>query len=248
MVTAHHHRSTTKSANKPFKSRHASKSFLKNLNKGATLRKFPPQVATARMALKGSERGCAHTVGCAGKVDDTSASGARRTGHQQMMSKIDRRNKARQIQSNKQRDHERETRIFKGRDAAPRIVAVVPLCDDVSSSRAVQQLLKSLDIAADVPETGIFTTWCVRPLVCHFEASCCLLGHRIERFKQRIQWVVMRKDLLAVLDGCKAADFVLFVVSANTEVDSFGESIIRGVEAQGVSTTVVAVQVSLSDH
>lgn len=54
----------------------------------------------------------------------------------------------------------------------------------------------------------------------------------------------MRKDLLAVLDGCKAADFVLFVVSATTEVDPFGESIIRGVEAQGLSTTLVAVQVS----
>lgn len=76
-----------------------------------------------------------------------------------MMSKIDRRNKARQLQATKQRDHERESKIFKGRDAAPRIVAVVPLCDDVSGSKAVEQLLRSLDIAAEVPETGIFTTW-----------------------------------------------------------------------------------------
>lgn len=73
-----------------------------------------------------------------------------------------------------------------------------------------------------------------------------LLGHRIERFKQRIQWVILRKELLAILDGCKAADFVLFVVSSNTEVDNFGESIIRGVEAQGVSTTLVTVQASPS--
>ncbi|TGZ81293.1 DUF663-domain-containing protein [Ascodesmis nigricans] len=191
MVTSHHHRSTTKSSNKPFKSRHATKSFLKNQNKG--------------------------------KVDENPSSSSRKTGHQQMMSKIQRRNKNRQLQQNKQRDHERETKIFKGRDAAPRIVAVVPLCDDVSSSKAVEQLLKSLDIAGNVPETGIFTTW-------------------IERFKQRIQWVILRKELLAILDGCKAADFVLFVVSSNTEVDNFGESIIRGVEAQGVSTTLVTVQ------
>ena len=48
--------------------------------------------------------------------------------------------------------------------------------------------------------------------------------------------------MLAVLDGCKAADFVLFVLSATQEVDSFGEGIIRAVEAQGISTTHTVVQ------
>lgn len=48
--------------------------------------------------------------------------------------------------------------------------------------------------------------------------------------------------MLAVLDGTKAADFVLFVLSANNEVDEFGETIIRSVESQGVSNTVVCVQ------
>jgi pre-rRNA-processing protein TSR1 len=48
--------------------------------------------------------------------------------------------------------------------------------------------------------------------------------------------------MLAALDGCKVADFVLFVLSAKEEVDPFGESMIRSIEAQGVSTTHIVVQ------
>jgi pre-rRNA-processing protein TSR1 len=93
-----------------------------------------------------------------GKVDDPGAI-ARKNHHQQVISKIERRNKARQLQTNKSKDLERETRIFKGRDGAPRIVAVVPLCEDVSSAVTVRMLLKILDIEAEVPEHGIVTTW-----------------------------------------------------------------------------------------
>lgn len=75
------------------------------------------------------------------------------------MSKLERRNKARQLQNIKHKDLERETRIFKGRDAAPRIVTLVPLCDNSDSPAAVRSLLRSLDIEAEVPETGVFTTW-----------------------------------------------------------------------------------------
>lgn len=75
------------------------------------------------------------------------------------MSKIERRHKARQLQQNKAKDAERELRVFRGRDAAPRIVAVVPLCSDASSAATVRVLLKSLDIEANCPEAGTFTTW-----------------------------------------------------------------------------------------
>ena len=48
--------------------------------------------------------------------------------------------------------------------------------------------------------------------------------------------------MLAVLDGCKVADYVLLVLSANTEVDTFGQTLIRGIETQGVSNTYTVVQ------
>lgn len=140
------------------------------------------------------------------------------------MSKLERRNKAKQLQQLKHQELQRETKIFRGRDAAPRIVALVPLCDDCDAPAAARSLLRSLDIHEEIPGTGVFTTW-------------------VERFKQRIQWVVVRKEMLAVLDACKVADFVVLMLSANEEVDSFGEGLIRSIEAQGISNVYSVVQV-----
>ncbi|KAL7267188.1 ribosome biogenesis protein tsr1 [Rhizina undulata] len=193
MVSAtgvHHHRSTTKSSHKPFKSRHATKSSLKTQNKG--------------------------------KVEDPDTT-HRKNPHQQMLSKINRRNKARQLQQNKHQELIRDFKVFDGRRGAPRIVAVVPLCEDGDAAAAVRAMKASLDIEGEVPAVGIFTTG-------------------IERFKQKIQWIVLKRDLLAVMDACKIADFVVFILSANQEVDAAGELIIRSVEAQGISNTVTVVQ------
>lgn len=139
------------------------------------------------------------------------------------MSKLDRRNKARQVQANKHKDLIKETRIFDGRKGAPRIVAVVPLCEDGDAAAAVRELQSSLDLGGGVPVVGSVTT-------------------EVERFKQKIQWIVLGRELLDVLDACRIADFVVLVLSANQEVDSAGELIIRSIEAQGISNTIVVVQ------
>lgn len=70
-----------------------------------------------------------------------------------------------------------------------------------------------------------------------------LIEIRVERFKQKIQWIVVRRDLLSVLDACKVADFVVLVLSANQEVDKHGELILRSIEAQGISNTIPVAQV-----
>lgn len=143
----HHHRSTTKASNKSFKSRHATKSSLKARNKGTLPSSCQPPRTSALTP---------HV----GKVEDGSSSGGiRKTLNAALMSKLERRNRARQLQASKHKDLERETRIFKGRDAAPRIVTLVPLCDDSDSAEAVRSLLKTLDVKAEVPESGVFTTW-----------------------------------------------------------------------------------------
>jgi len=98
--------------------------------------------------------------GSIGKVDDASAI-SRKNHHQQVTTKIERRNKARQLQLTKRKDNETDARIFKGKDAAPRVVAVVPLCADVSAAATVRALLKSLNIGFEVPQAGVFTIWYV---------------------------------------------------------------------------------------
>ena len=139
------------------------------------------------------------------------------------MSKFERRNQARQKQQHKHREHLRETNIFAGRDGAPRIVAVIPLCEDGDAASAVRQLNASLDIESEVPEEGS----------ARFD---------VDRFKQKMQYIVVKRDVTACLDAGRVADFVMFLLSPDQEVDDLGELIIRSVESQGLSTLVTAVQ------
>lgn len=156
-----------------------------------------------------------------GKIEETSS---RKTPHQQVLSKLERRNKARQIATYKQRNVLHAGKIFDGRNGAPRIISVVPLCPDGDAADAVRRLNYSIDTPVDVPNSGI-------------------LNVRIERFKQRAQYVMpLQWDFLAVLDACKLADFVIFILSAKEEVDSHGESLLRAIESQGVSTVITVVQ------
>ncbi|KAK3372794.1 hypothetical protein B0T24DRAFT_551745 [Lasiosphaeria ovina] len=187
--SGHSHRPTTKSSNKPFKSRKASKGSLRNAAKG--------KVADER--------------------------GLRKTPHQQIMSKIDRRNQAKQRQLIKLREHQNETSVFSGRDGAPKNVAVIPLCRDGDAAAAITSLNGSIDLEAEVPETG-----CVRVPV--------------DRFKQKLQYIPLTRDLTASLDAARVADFVVLVLSADEEVDDLGELILRSVESQGLSTLFTVVQ------
>lgn len=139
------------------------------------------------------------------------------------MSKFDRRNRAKQMRLNKDSEHAKSTNVFAGKDGAPRIVAMIPLCSDVSAADAVRSLNAGLDIEEEVPEAGWTRT-------------------NVERFKQKVQYLVVQRDLLASLDACRIADFVVFLLSAHNEVDSEGELILRSVESQGISNTFTVVQ------
>ncbi|KAI0513171.1 hypothetical protein F5B22DRAFT_612536 [Xylaria bambusicola] len=146
----------------------------------------------------------------------------RKTPHQQVMSKIDRRNQAKQRQLTKHKEHQKEASIFMGRDGAPRIVAVVPLCADGDALAAIQNLNGSLDIECDV-STSTFRV-------------------PVDRFKQKLQYVPVKRDLSVCMDAARVADFIVFILSAETEVDSLGELIIRSIENQGMSTLYTVVQ------
>lgn len=189
-AAGHHHRSTTKADHKPFKGRHASKSALKDRNKGK---------------VESFERG------------------VRKTPHQQVMSKIGRRNQAKQRRLNNQAEREEKGGVFAGRDGAPRIVAVVPLCEDIAQSEVLKGLNKSVDLEEQAPENG--GAWRLE----------------IPRFKQKLQYLTPGRDLLQCMDACRLADFVLFVLSAEEEVDDLGEQMLKCIESQGVSTVMTGV-------
>ncbi|QIW97328.1 hypothetical protein AMS68_002846 [Peltaster fructicola] len=184
----HHHRSTTKQSHKPFKSRHASKSELKERSKG--------------------------------KVERLET-GARRTPQQQMLSKLGRRNQAKQKRINHAAKKDEENSVFNGRDGAPRVIAIVPLCQDIDT----HTIAKDLNLSVEVDTEAAQGHWRVE----------------IPRFKQRVQYLTPKRDLFATLDACRVADFVLFVLSAEAEVDQLGEQMLKCIESQGVSTVITGV-------
>ncbi|KAI1175732.1 hypothetical protein F4777DRAFT_549082 [Nemania sp. FL0916] len=168
----------------------------------------------SRKSTKGSLRDQAK-----GKVPNE----RRKTPHQQIkMSKLDRRNQAKQRQIAKHKEHQREASIFMGRDGAPRIVAVIPLCSDGDVIAAIQSLNGSLDIDCD--------------------ASASTFRVQVDRFKQKLQYVPTTRDLSICMDAARVADYIVFVLSAETEVDALGELIIRSIENQGMSTLFTVVQ------
>ncbi|EDP54790.1 hypothetical protein KXW98_000222 [Aspergillus fumigatus] len=185
--TVHHHRSTTKTSHKPFKSKHASKGALKDINKGKVER------------------------------------GTRKTPHQQLMSKLDRRNQARQKQQLKHQEKAQANSIFTGANGAPRHVAVVPLSVDVDVAAILRSLNESVDVSADVSADTISRV-------------------RIDRFRQSLQYIPAKYDLMGALDVCRMADFVVLALSSEVEVEEQGEQLLRSIEGQGISNVVAVVQ------
>ncbi|KAL8649106.1 MAG: hypothetical protein Q9226_005713 [Calogaya cf. arnoldii] len=186
---SHHHRSTTKIPQKPFKSRHATKSYIKELTKGKVER----------------DRG------------------SRKTPHQQVMSKIDRRNQAKQIRQIKHQENVKSTSVFTGHDGAPRVIAVLPLGEDCDAAAAIQKLHRSV-----MPDNDLFVDGPLRT--------------RVERFGQSVLYVPVKRDLVAAMNACRVADFVLCLLSPVQEVGEHGEHIIRAIESQGVSNVLTMIQ------
>ncbi|PCH36063.1 ribosome biogenesis protein tsr1 [Wolfiporia cocos MD-104 SS10] len=190
-ATAHHHRPTLKQSNKPYKSRHATKSALKEASKGRTARQSPQNTSTGSAAAQ---------------------------------LRVNRRLHAKQIRDNKRQALVSATRIFNGVDGVPRIVAIVPLTEDVSARNVATALAQSLDPSlGEAPEQGI---WKVKA----------------ERFKTSLQFIPLPyKRLYTTLDACKAADYVVFVLSSEVEVDTWGDTLLRTLQAQGLPEVVSVV-------
>ncbi|KAL4920201.1 hypothetical protein BDW62DRAFT_177871 [Aspergillus aurantiobrunneus] len=149
--------------------------------------------------------------------------GTRKTPHQQLMSKLDRRNQARQKQQNKQQDRAQATSIFSGQNGAPRHVAIVPLSVDIDTVAIIRALNESVDVSSDIcPDT--------------------MSRVRIDRFRQNLQYVPAKYDLMSALDACRMADFVVVAISAQIEVEEQGELLLRSIEGQGISNVVAMVQ------
>lgn len=131
MSTGHSHRPSLKQSNKAFKSKHASKGSLKTASKG--------RVSNGAGNGEGKRK--------SGKSIDAA------------QVKANRRNHAKQIQAQKRAAVVAQNKLTKGAEAkAPRVVAIIQLCEDVDNSEVVRQLLDSagvldqLDTSCGIPQ------------------------------------------------------------------------------------------------
>jgi pre-rRNA-processing protein TSR1 len=131
-----------------------------------------------------------------------------------MQNKQDKRNQQRMIQKQKRMDLIQQTRLFHGLNGAPKETVIVPLCSDVDATSAIFSVFQAMD-EEPVFHNGGYTL-------------------STEKFKQRIRFIPTGRDLLQVLDATKIADRIIFLVSSEVEVDSFGERLMSCIKIQGV--------------
>lgn len=139
------------------------------------------------------------------------------------MSKLDRRNQAKQLRQSKHHENAKATSVFAGQSGAPRIVAVVPLCEDCDAVEAIRKLNKSVENDVELPAQG---PWRVR----------------VERFGQSLLYLPMKMDLMAAMNACRIADFVVLLLSSKRKAEEEAEQLIRAIEGQGISNVVAMVQ------
>ncbi|KIW58954.1 hypothetical protein PV05_03444 [Exophiala xenobiotica] len=192
MTSVHHHRSTTKQEHKPFKSRHASKSALKDAAKG--------KIESAR-----------------------AEKGQRKTPHQQVMSKLARRNQAKQLRMNHKEKKEGEEHIFQGVDGAAKHIAIVPLSNSIDPYSAINLLNESVDIA-------------------RLEVTSGIVPVRVDRFRRNLLYLPASFDLLKALDVCKLADWVVFVLDAEQTIGEEEDLFLKALEGQGITNVTAVVQ------
>ena len=72
---------------------------------------------------------------------------------------------------------------------------------------------------------------------------CC----RVERFKTSLQFVLLPYgSFFEILDALKVADYALLLLSSRVEVDGWGDTLLRTMQAQGIPSAVTVISPSSS--
>jgi pre-rRNA-processing protein TSR1 len=138
------------------------------------------------------------------------------------LNKNDRKNSSKVGMKFKNQQLKTNTKVFEGKFGAPKIVALVPLCPDVSVLNLAEKLAQSVNQPFEVQGNKITLS--------------------APQLKQRLQLVLLTRDIYDIMDACKVADYVVFLLSAQVEVDAIGETTISCIQSQGAPTSFNFVQ------
>jgi pre-rRNA-processing protein TSR1 len=139
------------------------------------------------------------------------------------MSKLERRNQAKQLRQHHHAQKDNELHIFQGKEGAPRHVAVIPLHPTIDIKDVIERLNKNVDVK-EANAQGNFTRV------------------HVERFRRNIMYMPSTTHLLHALDICRLADWVILVLPADEALGSTEDELLRTIEGQGITNVVVVVQ------
>ncbi|GAA6049888.1 hypothetical protein JCM3770_004232 [Rhodotorula araucariae] len=195
----HSHKAHGKQTNKSFKSKHATKSSLRDQAKGRTHRPSVKDPAS-KAAKQASQRIQAKHL------------------------KVNRKHHAKQVLDKKRQVVEDAKGIFAGKnrngDRVQRIVAVVPMTEDVSSLEMVELFAQS--IGGEL--TGVEGYRSLDVPKFHNQSIRFLLLPPASR----------TTSLFPILDAASVADFTIIALSSEEEVDAQGETVLRCLTGLGV--------------
>ena len=139
------------------------------------------------------------------------------------MSKVARKNQAKQLRIHHNEKKEHESNIFQGRDRAPKHVAVLSLSRTVDTSVVIKELNQTVEAQGQSSANG-------STLV------------EIERFKSSLLYIPTSSDLLKALEICQIADWVMLMLANDQRVGMEEDVLLRAIEGQGITNVVVVVQ------
>eukprot|EP01134_Creolimax_fragrantissima_P002968 CFRG2968T1 len=140
-------------------------------------------------------------------------------------SKMDRRNRAKQIRAQKRSEAISAKRLVGGLSGASQLVAIIPVCEGAQNSQVRDMLIRACADGDDIGDySAPLTTAAGRMTTC---ASRML--------KNRFTFIdVDRNDPLGVMEAVKIADTVVFVAACDSAPDEAGENAITCAKAIGL--------------
>ena len=139
------------------------------------------------------------------------------------MSKLARKNQAKQLRQSHKEKQDQESLIFHGPDGAPKHIAVIPLSATIDVQSVITKLNESVDIESSPSSNATSTV-------------------RVDRFRRNLLYLPARFDLFNAIDVCKLADWAVFVLSPDQEYNEEVDTLLRAVEGQGMTSFTAVVQ------
>src|SRR2546423_1499278 len=139
------------------------------------------------------------------------------------MSKIARRNQARQLRNHHHEKKENELAIFHGKNGVFKHVVILPLSDKINTRALIQELNESVGATSTISQNGFAKV-------------------EVERFKRNLLYMPAGRDIIDALDTCRLADWVVLVATSDQDFTAAEDALLRAIEGQGITSVAAIVQ------